>query len=105
MVRWQWRLDSYNQPCHVPTHPQGALHVSHALAGVCVHREFFIAGEPTEQMSDAGEIAVAGEVALSPQAAAALLAALGMPADTLLPLAIIFVVLIFLALKSLIDIP
>ena len=40
-------------------------------------REFFIAGEPTEQMSDAGELATAGELALSTRAAAALLTALG----------------------------
>ena len=41
-------------------------------------REFFVAGEPIEQMGDAAEIATSGEVVFSPAAAALLLPQIGM---------------------------
>ena len=49
------------------------------------HREFFIAGEPIEQMGDAAELATSGEVTFSPAAAQLLLPKLGMDPHAALP--------------------
>lgn len=53
--------------------------VSCVIAALPV-REFFIAGEPIEQMGDAAEKATSGEVVLSPAAAQLLLPRLGLEA-------------------------
>ena len=49
------------------------------VGGVQNKWEFFIAGEPTEQMSDAGEIATSGELALSARFLMGLVAFHGLP--------------------------